>query len=69
MFVGEVEEKDVVGLAVNGFLNSVRLVCDEGGEYAIVAHPRNDVVPIGFTQIEVGFFSEQEHSLELPVGK
>ena len=63
MFVGEVEEEDVVGLAVNGFLNGVGLVCDEGGEYAEVAHAGDDVIPVRFPQIEVCFFSERNTAL------
>jgi len=49
MFVSEVEEEYVVGLAVNGFLDRIRLVCDKGREYAVVAHTGDDVVPIGFS--------------------
>ena len=51
MFIGEVEEEDVVGLAVDGFLDGVRLVGDEGGEYAVVAHAGYDVVPVGFAKV------------------
>ena len=58
MFVGEVEEEDVVGLAVDGFLDGVWLVGYEGSEYAVVAHAGYDVVPVGFAQVQVGFFGE-----------
>ena len=67
MFVGEVEEEDVVGLAVDGFLDGVRLVSYECGEYAVVAHAGYDVVPVGFAQVQVGFFSEEENGFEFPV--
>ena len=60
MFVGEVEEEDVVGLAVDGILYGVRLVSYERGEYALVAHAGDDVVPVGFSEVQVGFFSEEE---------
>ena len=49
MFVCEVEEEYVVGLAVDGFLYGIRLVSYERGEYAIVPHAGNDVVPVGFS--------------------
>ena len=48
VFVGEVEEEYVVGLAIDGFLDSVWLVCDECGEDAVVAHSGHDVIPVGF---------------------
>ena len=67
MFVGEVEEENVVSLAVNGFLDRVRLVCDKRCEDAEVAHAGYDVVPIGFTQIKVCFFREEKDSFEPPV--
>ena len=67
MFVGEVEEEDVVGLAVDGFLDSVRLVGDEGSEDAVVAHSGYDVIPVGFAQVQVGFFGEEEDGFEFPV--
>ena len=69
MFVGEVEEEDVVSLAVDGFLDGVGLVSDEGGEYAEVAHASYDVVPVGFAQVQVGFFGEEEDGFEFPVGE
>lgn len=68
MFVGEVEEEDVVGLAVDGFLDGVRLVYDEGGEDAVVAHAGDDVVPVGFAKVQVGFFGKEEDGFEFPVG-
>ena len=46
MFVGEVEDEHVVGLSVDGFLDCVGLVCDEGREKPDMTHPRDNVVPV-----------------------
>jgi len=48
VFVGEVEQEYVVGLAVNVLAYGVGLVGDEGCEYAEMPHARDNVVPIGF---------------------
>ena len=60
MLVGEVEDEHVVGLSVDGFLDCVGLVCDEGREEADMAHPRDNVVPVCVPEVEVGFFGEEE---------
>ena len=67
MFISEVEEEYVVCLAINGFLDGVWLICNKRCEYAVVAHTGYNVVPIGFSQIQVGFFSEEKDSFEFPV--
>jgi hypothetical protein len=60
MLIGEVEEEYVVCLAVDVLAYGVWLICDECGEYAIMPHAGDDVVPVGFAQVEMGFFSKQE---------
>ena len=60
MFVGEVEDEHIVGLSVDRFLNGVGLVGDEGSEEADMSHPGYDVVPVCVSQVEVGFFCEEE---------
>ena len=60
MLVSEVEDEHVVGLSVDGFLNCVGLVGDEGREETDVSHSGYDVVPVCVSQIEVGFFGEEE---------
>ena len=49
-------------------MDRVRLVCDEGGKYSVVAHAGDDVVPVGFAQVQVGFFGKEEDGFEFPVG-
>src|SRR2546425_3998734 len=68
MFVGEVEDEDVVGLSVDRLLDSVGLVGDEGREQADMTHPRDNVVPVCVSQVEVGFFGEEEGGSK-PVGR
>ena len=68
MLVCEVEDEYVVGLSVDGFLDCVGLVGDEGREEAYVAHPRDDVVPVCVFEVEVGFFGEEEGGSQ-PVGR
>src|SRR6267143_1696652 len=68
VLVGEVEDEHVVGLPVDGLLNSVRLVGDESSEVTNVAHPRDDVVPVCVFEVEVGFFGEEEGGSQ-PVGR
>ena len=60
MLVGEVEDEHVVGLSIDGLLDRVRLVGDERSEQADMAHPGDNVVPVRFSQVEVGFFGEEE---------
>src|SRR5437660_12854036 len=60
MFVGEVKDEYVVGLPVDRLLDSVGLVSDEGSEQADMTHPRDNVVPVRISQVEVGFFSEEK---------
>src|SRR3990172_3618635 len=67
VFVGEVEEEDVVCLAVDALFHGVWLVCDEGGEYAEVAHAGDDVIPVSLAEVEVCFFGEEEDGFQLPV--
>jgi len=67
VFICKIEKEYVVSLAIDCFLDSVWLVCYESSEYAVVAHAGYYVVPIGFAQVEVSFFSEKENSLEFPV--
>ena len=67
VLVREVEEEDVVRLAVDPVFYGVGLVGDEGGEDAEVAHSRDNVVPVGFAEVEVGFFGEEENRFQLPV--
>jgi len=68
VFVGEVEDEYVVGLSVDRLLDSVGLVGDEGGEQADMTHPRDNVVPVRISQVEVGFFGEEEGGSK-PVGR
>ncbi len=68
MFVGEVEDEYVVGLTVDRLLDGVGLVGDEGREEADMAHPRDNVVPVRVSQVEVGFFGEEEGGSK-PVGR
>jgi hypothetical protein len=61
MFVREVEEENVVCLAVNVFSNCVWLVSYESGEDSEMPHARDYVVPVGFAEVKVSFFSEEKH--------
>jgi hypothetical protein len=36
------------------------------GEYAEVAHARDYVVPVGFAEVQVRFFSEEKYRFEFP---
>ncbi len=67
VLVREVEEKDIVCLAIDAIFDGVRLVGDERREDTEVPHAGNDVVPVGFAQVEVSFFREKERSAEFPV--
>src|SRR5436853_6877308 len=67
MFVCEVEDEHVVRLPVDRFLDSVGLVCDQRGEQSNVPHPRNNIIPVSITQIQVRFLCKEKSSLE-PVG-
>ena len=67
VFVGEVEQEDVVRLPVDRVLDRVGLVRDERGEYAKVPHASHDVVPVCFAQVQVGFLGEKENRLQFPV--
>ena len=67
MFVGEVEEEDIVGLTINGFLYGVRLVGDKSGKYAKMPHSSDNIIPVSFFQIKMGFFGKQKNCFELPV--
>ncbi len=49
MLICEVEEEYVVCLAVDVFADCVWLVCDECGEYAVVSHAGDYVVPVCFS--------------------
>src|SRR5713101_839362 len=60
MLIGEVEDEHIVGLSVDGFLDGVGLVGDEGREEDDMAHPRDNVVPVCVPEVEVGFFGEEE---------
>ena len=60
MFVGEVKDEYVVGLPVDRLLDSIGLVGDEGSEQADMTHPCDNVVPVRVSQVEVGFFGEEE---------
>lgn len=62
VFVSEVEEENVVRLAVDAFAYGIWLVGYESGEYAEVAHARDYVVPVGFAEVKMCLFSEQECS-------
>ena len=66
VFVSEVEEENIVGLPVDGFLNSIGLIGDECGEYAKMAHSSDDVIPVCFSQVEMSFFGEEKNCLEFP---
>src|SRR5439155_27389033 len=68
MFVGEVEDEYVVGLPVDRLLDGVGLVGDEGREEADMTHPRDNVVPVSVSQVEVGLFGEEECGSQ-PVGR
>jgi len=68
VFVCEVEDEDVVGLSVDGFLDCVGLVGDEGSEQADMTHPRDNVVPVRVSQVEVGLFGEEKGGSK-PVGR
>ena len=61
MLVGEVEEENVVCLAVNAFPNCVWLVSYKSGEYAEMPHARDYVVPVGFAEVKVRLFSEEKY--------
>jgi hypothetical protein len=58
VLVGEVEDEYVVRLSIDGFLDRVGLVSDEGREESDMAHPGDDVVPVCVFEVEVGFFGE-----------
>src|SRR5712692_8465888 len=60
MLVGEVEDEHVVGLSVDGFLDGVGLVGDEGREETDVPHSGYDVVPVCVSEVEVSFLGEEE---------
>jgi hypothetical protein len=64
MFVCEIEEEYVIRLPVNAFFDRVGLVGYEGCEDSVVAHSGYDVIPVGFTKVEVGFFSKEEGGFE-----
>ena len=66
VLVCEVKKENVVCLAVDAFAYGVRLVGYERGEYAEVAHAGDYVIPVGFTEVKVRFFSEQEGGFQLP---
>ena len=65
--VGEVEKEDVVGLTIDVFSYGVRLIGHEGGENSEVPHPRNDVIPVGFPQINMSLLSKEKNSFYLPL--
>ena len=67
MFVCEVEDEHVVGLSVDGFLDGVGLVSDEGREESDVPHSGYDVVPVCVFEVEVCFFGEEEGGPQ-PIG-
>src|SRR5207245_4215236 len=64
VLVCEVEDEHVVGLHVDRLLNSVRLVRDERGEQSNMSHPRNNIIPVGFPQIQVRLLSEEKRCLQ-----
>jgi len=68
VLVCEVEDEHVVSLSVNGLLDCVGLVGDEGREEPDVAHPGYDVVPVGVLEVKVSFFGEEECGAQ-PVGR
>ena len=66
VLVGEVEEEDVVCLAVDAVSYGVWLVGYETGEDSEVAHARDYVVPIRFAEVKMRFFSEEKHGFKFP---
>ncbi len=58
--VGEVEEKYVVSLPVDGVRYRVRLVCDEQREQPEVSHSCYEIIPVGVVQVKMGLFGHQE---------
>ena len=66
VLVGEVEEEDVVCLAVDAVSYGVWLVGYETGEDSEVAHARDYVVPVGLAEVKMRFFGEEENGFEFP---
>ena len=69
VFIGEIEEENVVCLAVYSFLDGIGLIGDEGCKYAEVAHAGHDVIPVSFTKVQMRFLCEEEDCSKLPVRK
>ncbi len=69
MFISEIKEKNVVGLAVDVLSYSVRLISDKSRENTEMSHPSDNVIPIGFPQVQVCFFSEEKNGLHFPASK
>ena len=69
MFVGEVEQEYVVCLAIDVLFNGAGLISYKGCENTKMAHPCNNIVPIGFTEVKMRLFSKQEDCSQPPASQ